>query len=82
MKIQEIVRSIRQMPRPAYLMLRFVLAVCCAMLLCALAVYFRIDEAGIHNCRQLRLALLLTENPAGVLLLGGIMVYMLIDRAR
>jgi len=82
MKIQEIVRSIRQMPRPAYLMLRFVLAVCCVMLLGALAVYFMIDEVGIHNCRQLQLALLLTENPAGVLLLGGIMVYMLIDRAR
>ena len=82
MKIQEIVRSIRLMPRPAYLMLRFVLAVCCAMLLGALTVYFRIDEAGIHNCRQLQLALLLTENPAGVLLLGGILVCTLNDRAR
>ena len=82
MKIQLIVRSIRQMPREAYIMLKFVLALCCIMLLGALSVYFMIDEFGIHNCRLLPLAILLTENPAGVLLLGGILVCMLIDRLR
>ncbi len=78
--IQAIVTYIRQMPRAAYLMLKAVLAICCLMLLCALAVYFRIDEFGIHNCRQLRLAAQLTENPAGILFLGGILVCVLIDR--
>ena len=80
--IQAIVTYIRQMPRAAYLMLRAVLAICCIMLLCALVIYFVIDEFGIHNCRQLRLAAQLTENPAGVLLLGGIMVCVLIERGK
>ena len=80
--IQAIVNYIRQMPRTAYLLLREVLAICCLMLLGALAVYYGIDEFGIHNCRQLRLAVQLTENPAGILLLGGILVCVLIDRER
>ena len=80
--IQAIVTYIRQMPRPAYLMLKAVLAIRCIMLLCALALYFMIEEFGIHNCRQLKLAAQLTENPAGILLLGGILVCILIDRGK
>ena len=80
--IQAIITYIRQMPRPAYLMLRAALAICCIMLMCALTLYFMIEEFGIHNCRQLRLAAQLTENPAGVLLLGGIMVCVLIERGK
>lgn len=82
MKIQAISQSISNMPRSAYILLYSVLALCCLMLVAALAVYFRIDECGIHNFRELKLAILLTESPAGVLLTGGILVCYLIERGK
>ena len=63
--IQAIITYIRQMPRPAYLMLRAALAICCIMLMCALTLYFMIEEFGIHTAGSLDWQRSLRKIPPG-----------------
>ena len=54
------------MPRPAYIFLKTLLALSCAML----AVSALLFALGGQDLPRLHLAVLLLESPAGVLLLG------------
>lgn len=73
MRIKKLKRSIEQMPRPAYIFLKITLMLCCAMLALSLVLFC----AKSREARNL--ALLFLENPAGVLILGGIGVCFMLD---
>lgn len=73
MRNKKLKRSIEQMPRPAYIFLKITLMLCCAMLMLSLAL-FHVESREAQN-----LARLFLENPAGVLLLGGIGVCFILD---
>lgn len=79
MKLKQLVRGIENMPRPAYIFLRTVLLVCCAMLFASF-VLFILHERYPANHSLYKTAVLLLENPAGVLLLGLIGLGFLLDR--
>ena len=79
MKLKRLMRDIENMPRPAYIFLRTVLLVCCAMLFASF-VLFILYEQYPSNHALYKTAVLLLENPAGVLLLGLIGLGFLLDR--
>jgi len=62
------------MPRPAYIFLKGVLILCDSMLAAACFLHM--------NGNQPHLALLLTESPAGILLLASIALAFLLDRCQ
>ena len=66
------------MPRPAYIFLKYLLLAAAAML-CASALLYL--TAGTDLRRQ-HLAVVLLENPAGMLLLGAFGLAFLLDRCR
>ncbi len=68
-------RSIEGMPRPAYIFLRAALALAAGMLLCS-CLLFALGGTGHTG----RLAVLLLESPAGVLLLSALGLAFLLDR--
>ncbi len=76
MNMQKLRRSIETMPRPAYIFLKHLLRAAAAMLLASLLLFL---TAG-HDPARKHLAVLLLENPAGVLLLGAIGLAFLLDR--
>ena len=69
-------QSIQQMPRPAYIFIKSVLALAALMLLGS-CLLFALGGPGRPH-----LALLLLESPAGVLLLGAVGLAFLLDRLR
>ena len=81
MNIKKLKRSIEEMPRPAYIFLRWLLILCCGMLALSLALF--ILRAGFFpRSRQIyHLAVLLLENPAGVLLMGAMGLAFILDRS-
>ena len=66
------------MPRPAYIFLKHLLRAAAAMLLASLLLFL---TAGTNMPRR-RLAVLLLENPAGMLLLGALALAFLLDRCQ
>ena len=76
MNLQKLRRSIETMPRPAYIFLKNLLRAAAAMLCASLLLFL---TAGRDPAR-LRLAVLLLENPAGMLLLGAFALAFLLDR--
>ena len=76
MRLRKLRRSIEEMPRPAYIFLKYLLILAAAMLSgsCLLYLVCGRDPALEH------LAALLCEAPAGVLLLGVIGLALLLDR--
>ena len=76
--MKKITRSIETMPRPAYIFLKNLLRAVAAMLLASCLLF---QTAGTDVCRM-HLAVLLLENPAGVLLLGAIGLAFLLDRCK
>ena len=78
MKLRKLKRSIETMPRPAYIFLKYLLRVAAAIL-CASCLLFL--TAGKDPAR-LHLAVLLLENPAGMLLLGAFGLAFLLDRCQ
>lgn len=79
MKLRRLVRGIENMPRPAYIFLRTVLLVCCAMLFASFVLFVLYDQNPASTTLY-KTAVLLLENPAGVLLLGLIGLGFLLDR--
>ena len=79
MKLRRLVRGIENMPRPAYIFLRTVLLVCCAMLFASFVLFVLYDQHPASTALY-KTAVLLLENPAGVLLLGLIGLGFLLDR--
>ncbi len=76
MKLQKLKRSIETMPRPAYIFLKNLLRAAAAMLSASLLLF--LTSGG--DFARLHLAVLLLENPAGVLLLGAFGLAFLLDR--
>ena len=72
MRFQRLRRSIEEMPRPAYIFLRALLCLAACMLLLSLLLFTFTEHR--------RYALYLLEAPAGVLLLGVILLAVLLDR--
>ena len=66
-------RSIEEMPRPAYIFLKWLLTLAAAMLAVSSLLFALGDES------QMQLAVLLLETPAGVLLLGTVLLAFLLD---
>lgn len=66
-------RSIEEMPRPAYIFLKWLLTLAAAMLTASSLLFALGDECDMH------LAVLLLETPAGVLLLGTVLLACLLD---
>ncbi len=81
MLLKKIARSIRDMPRAAYIFLRAVLALCCLMLLVSFTM-FVISEKRPWDRDIYMTAVLLLESGAGLLLLGGIGTAAFIDLSR
>ena len=79
MKLKRLVRGIENMPRPAYIFLRTVLLVCCAMLFASFVLFVLYEQQPVNRTLY-KTAVLLLENPAGVLLLGLICLGFLLDR--
>ena len=78
MRLEKLRQSIETMPRPAYIFLKTVLALCAGMLLLSAGLF-----ACCSECLALRhLAVLLLESPAGVLLLAALGLAALLDRLR
>ena len=71
---KKIRRSIEEMPRPAYIFLKFLL-VLALLMLAASALLFALGT----TLSQRHLAVLLLESPAGVLLLGLFGLALLLD---
>ena len=66
------------MPRPAYIFLKNVLLLVCIMLACSLSLYMTADwSAGDYY--RMKLALMLLESPAGILLLGAVGFAIILD---
>ena len=80
MKRKNIVRSIEEMPRGAYLFLRGVLHLCCAMLFVSWLLFVRWEQSGGSDHELYMTAVTLLETPAALLLLGGVGTAFLIDR--
>jgi len=78
MKLQKLKRSIETMPRPAYIFLKNLLRAAAAMLIASCLLFL---TAGTDLSR-LHLAVLLLENPAGMLLLGAFALAFLLDRCQ
>ena len=78
MKLQKLRRSIETMPRPAYIFLKYLLCAAAVMLGASLLLFL---TAGADRSR-LHLAVLLLENPAGMLLLGAFALAFLLDRCQ
>lgn len=78
MKLRRLVRGIEEMPRPAYIFLRAVLLVCCVMLFAAFVLFLMCQQRPADH-KLYKTAVLLLENPAGVLLLGLICLGFLLD---
>ena len=76
MDLQKLKRSIEEMPRPAYIFLKYLLRLAAGMLLASLALHL---TAGTDPARA-HLAALLLESPAGLLLLGALGLALLLDR--
>ena len=72
---KKIRRSIEEMPRPAYIFLKYLLA----LVLTMLSVSMLLFALGTTRSQQ-HLAVLLLESPAGVLLLGLFGLALLLDR--
>ncbi len=66
------------MPRPAYIFLKALLCAAAVMLSMSAALFL---TAGA-NLRRLHFAVLLLENPAGMLLLGAFGLAFLLDRCQ
>jgi hypothetical protein len=79
LKLKELGRRIENLPRPAYIFLRAVLALCCLMLFACFVLFLLLEEHP-ESYRVYRCALLLLENPAGVLIVGGVCFALILDR--
>ena len=77
MSIKKLKRSIEQMPRSAYIFLKYLLMLAAVMLSASLLLFITAGNA----LARLHLAVLLLESPAGVLLLGLIGLAFLLDRS-
>ena len=76
MSLKKWKRSIEQMPRCAYIFLKYLLMLSAVMLAASLLLFLTADS----SLSRLHLAVLLLETPAGVLLLGIIGLAILLDR--
>ena len=81
MKRKTLVQSIRDLPRGAYIFLRSVLALSCAMLFVSFVLFLRFEQSGGLDHSLYMTAVTLLETPAAVLLLGGVGLAILIDHA-
>ena len=77
--LRELRKVIRQMPRPAYIFLLWLLRLCCLMLLISAALFMRLQEfSGDYHTYLLACAFL--ENTSGVMLVGLLALAFLLDR--
>ena len=76
MRLEKLRQSIEKMPRPAYIFLKTVLALCAGMLLLSAGLF----AWGGGRRDLLHLAQLLLESPAGLLLLCAVGLAALLDR--
>lgn len=72
--LKKLKRSIEEMPRPAYIFLKNVLVLCCIMLLASLLLFI----AG--GAERMKLAVLMLETPAAVLLIAIVGLAFILDR--
>ena len=79
MKGKTVAQIIRDMPRGAYIFLRSLLALCCAMLFISFVLFLRFEQGGGLDCALYMTAVTLLETPAALLLLGGVGLAILID---
>lgn len=77
--LDKIKRSIEMMPRPAYIFLKNCLLLCCIMLACSLLLF--LSSNGYADYEKYKLAVLMLESPAGILLLTAIGLAMILDRS-
>ena len=80
-KKKSLVRSIEEMPRSAYIFLRGVLALSCAILFVSWLLFLRWEQGGGTDHSLYMTAVTLLETPAALLLLGGVGTAFLIDRS-
>ena len=78
--LKKIKRSIETMPRPAYIFLKNSLLLCCVMLGASLLLFLS-GSGAIEDYAKMKMALLMLENPAGILLLTGIGLAFILDRS-
>ena len=78
--LKKIKRSIEMMPRPAYIFLKNSLMLCCLMLGSSLLLFLSCS-GSIDDYTKTKLALLMLENPAGILLLTVIGLAIILDRS-
>ena len=76
--LKKIKRSIDEMPRPAYIFLKNVLMLCCIMLSASLLLFA--GDNGIESYERIKLAYLMLESPAGLLLLSLVGLAFILDR--
>lgn len=80
-KLRKLARSIQDMPRGAYILLKAVLMLCCALLGASLALFIVCLVLHPEGSGLRMTAVTLLETPAGLLIAGGIGVAFLIDRS-
>ncbi len=78
--LKKLKRSIETMPRPAYIFLKNSLMLCDIMLVSSLLLFISAD-AGISTYERGKLAVLMLESPAGILLLTAIGLAFILDRS-
>lgn len=79
--LKKALHVLRKMPHSAYIMLLFTLKLSCAMLLISLLLFTRCLVTGEYDRELYMTAVLLLENPAGLLFVGGIGAAYFIDRS-
>ena len=77
---EKLKRSIEAMPRPAYIFLKNSLRLCSIMLASSLLLFLS-AETGIEGYEKLKLAVLMLESPAGILLVTLIGFAFILDRS-
>lgn len=78
--LEKLKRSIEEMPRPAYIFLKNILLLSCVLLACSLALFLSPDK-GAGAYERTKLAWILLESPAGILLLGVVGLAFILDRS-
>ena len=78
--IKKLKRSIETMPRPAYIFLKNSLKLCCLMLMASLLLFWGCS-GKYEDYERLKMAVLLLESPAGILLLTVIGLAFILDRS-
>lgn len=78
--LKKLRRSIEEMPRPAYIFLKYTLLFCCILLCSSLILYLSSHE-GFADYEKTKLAALMLETPAAILIISAICLAFILDRS-